>query len=272
MAELCQLQLACGIHGLVVLGGTGEYVALSSRERREAVQTVLQAVRGQVPVVVGVLEPGLEDAREAAQEAADMGADAVMVVTPYYVAPAQAGIEAYYTELCRRVRIPIVLYNIPYRTGTSLEPGTAAAIGRKCPAVIGIKECVPDAARALATLEMVGPIMNVMVGEEHLAVDLLAAGAHGLILASSNLIPGLWLRVYELIRAGRIVEAKKQLDRADPLLKLLFSESNPGPLKTALRQAGLPSGTVRLPLLESTVLGEAVQSARARMLPEDGYR
>ncbi len=249
LRALVQFQLQHAISGLVVLGGTGEYLALSPAERVRAIGIVAGEVQGRVPLIVGALEPGLGASIDLAQAAQAAGANAVMAMTPYYVNPTQAGIVAFYQALAAAVPLPLVLYNIPYRTGVNMLPETVEKIVDLVPSVVGIKECSPNLSQVTDLFLRVGRRIAVLSGEEFYAVTEFIFGIEGAILATANLIPDFWLQVYAKIGQGDIAGALAQYYRYFPLLQALFRETNPGPLKVAMGLAGLPAGEIGVPLL-----------------------
>lgn len=254
-----------GVSGIVVLGGTGEYTALSAPERERAVATVVEHVAHRIPVIVGVLSPGFGDAIHMAEVAERCGANAVMMVTPYYVHFSADGMVEYFRTVAKSVDLPLILYNIPYRTGVNLTPEALFRLAEVCPSIVGIKECSSDLGQVSQLIASLGDRLSILCGEEYLTLPELVLGAGGAVLASANLIPSEWVRIYHCVQAGRTAEAQTIYFRLLPLLRLLFSETNPGPLKEALTLLGIPSGPVALPLQRpglrvreqlATVLGE----------------
>jgi len=239
-----------GCTGLVVLGGTGEYTALAAYERERAVTLALEHNQGRVPVVVGVVAPGLEDAREMARFAERSGADYVMPVTPYYVSPTQDGIAAWYHEFAAATTLPVILYNIPSRTKVNLLPETVVRLADDIDHVVGIKECNTSLLQFSELIQLVGERLAVLSGEDHYALPELLAGAKGAILASANTVPGHWARLFNAVEAGDIAEARRINLALTPFLNAIFSECNPGPLKASMRELGFAVGPVAKPLLD----------------------
>lgn len=240
-----------GSKGVVVLGGTGEYCALSENQRADAVTAAIESSKGKVPVVVGILSPGLEDSISMGIESKKMGADAVMLVTPYYVVAKQEGIKEYFLRFMEKVDLPLILYNIPYRTMVNMLPQTVSDLIKEAPGrVIGIKECVPNVNQAFELMNLVGDSISVLCGEEPLFVTETGYGAKGAILATSNLFPEIWVAMFEYLKNGNFEKAKTIHRKMIPSLKLLFAETNPGPLKAALKYKGLDCGPSLLPLTE----------------------
>ncbi|MCC6313116.1 MAG: 4-hydroxy-tetrahydrodipicolinate synthase [Thermomicrobiales bacterium] len=242
--------LAGGCTGVVVLGGTGEYTALSFAERERAVAAAAEHVDGRAPVTVGIVAPGLGDAREMARLAARRGADYVMPITPYYARGGQEGVFGWYMALAETSELPIVLYNIPSRTGVNLEPATVGRLADASPRFVGIKECNTDLGNFSTLVEAVGDRLCILSGEDYYAVPELALGAHGALLASSNVVPRQWMEIFHAVRTGDVAAATAGYRAIFPLVRAIFAEMNPGPLKAAMRLMGLPVGPVALPLTE----------------------
>lgn len=239
-----------GVHGLVALGGTGEYVALRSDERRRVLEVAQEQSGRRVPVLAGILAPGLAEAQAEARMAEACGADGVMAITPYYVTPSQEGLYDSFRALAEATDLPLVLYNIPYRTGVNLLPETVARLAEVVPHLVGIKECTPNLGQAAELIRLVSGRLTVLSGEEYLTLGEWLLGAQGAVLASANLVPHLWCGIWQHWEEGNVAAARRAYLGILPLLQGIFAECNPGPLKTAMGMAGLPAGPVRLPLKE----------------------
>lgn len=240
--------------GLVALGGTGEYCALTNEQRIDAVKMTISANRGRVPVVAGIIGPGLPEAIEMGNRCKELGADAIMVVTPYYVVANQEGIFEYYRQVMKNVNLPLILYNIPYRTGVNMLPETVEKLldADKTGQVVAMKECCTNMGQVLELLSKVKDRVSVLTGEEFLFFQEVSCGATGAILATSNLFPGIWADLFDLIKSGDLKRASEIVLRLTPVLRLVFAESNPGPLKEAMKVIGIDSGDPMLPLLRTT--------------------
>ncbi|MDD4757112.1 MAG: 4-hydroxy-tetrahydrodipicolinate synthase [Prolixibacteraceae bacterium] len=238
--------------GLVALGGTGEYCALTDEQRIDTIKMTISANKGRVPVVAGIIGPGLPEAISMGNKCEELGVDAIMVVTPYYVVANQQGIYEYYMEIMKNVDLPLVLYNIPYRTGVNMLPETVERLldNDKKGQIVGMKECCPNMGQVLELLSKVKERTSVLTGEEFLFFQEVSCGAKGGILATSNLLPGLWADLFDLIAAGELEKASEVVIKVTPLLRLIFSESNPGPLKEAMRMIDIDCGDPLLPLVK----------------------
>lgn len=239
-----------GCSGLVALGGTGEYCALTGEQRINMLKSTIEANKNRVPVIAGVIGPGLPEAIEMGKKCKEIGADAVMVVTPYYVVPSQEGIIDFYLRFMQEVDIPLVLYNIPYRTNVNLLPETVISLldKDKKNQVVGIKECTPNLTQASRLQFLVENRISFICGEEGLFFSEIGNGAHAAILATSNLVPQVWNALYSRIKSNDVAGASRINLRLSPLLKRVFSETNPGPLKEAMKVIGLDCGDALPPL------------------------
>lgn len=241
-------QIENGITGIVMMGGTGEYVALSKAQRIRNVEVAVKAANKRVPVVAAVLEPGFGDAVEACLAFEKAGADGLLVLAPYYVSPSQDGILDYFQRIDKVVNTPILIYNIPYRTGVNVLPETVEKIVDTCSHVVGIKECSPDLGQNIDLIRRVGDRISVLSGEEFLAVSVLTYGACGGIIATTNVVPDIWVKLFTLVKNGNIPEAHTLLMDWLPVFKALFKEPNPGPIKYAMNLLNLNGGNPCTPL------------------------
>lgn len=256
-------QLAAGITGIVPVGGTGEFISLTEGQRLAMVEATVEAVGGEVPVVAGVIHPGLQDTIKAAQDYLRAGADSVMVVTPYYYRPTQQGIVDYFRRVNDAIDGDIVLYEIPYRTGVSLEPETVQAIVEKT-RTVAMKACNPDLNQQVRVVQAVGNQISILTGEEGVFPVHIAMGAVGGMLAGSNVLPRAWVRIFELAISGDKDAARQLHQRILPATDAFYSEPNPGPLKAALKILGLDNGAVVEPMLPAS---DACIERLRRVLP-----
>jgi 4-hydroxy-tetrahydrodipicolinate synthase len=246
-AELVQYCINHGVTGLVPTGGTGEYPGLTPGERARMVEATVEAASGRVPVVAGVLTTGFREAVAAGRDALAVGADGVMLLTPFYTIGTPAGIRDYYKAYRNAVDLPLMLYEIPRRTNVALSAETIAKIVDDG-SIIGMKACNPDFDQFIRVMQAVGDKIAVLSGEENLFPAHAALGAPGGVLATSNLIPEVWVQLFDLFRKGDITGAMQRHAEIFPLLDVIFSEPNPGPLKAALAIRGMPVGGVIPPL------------------------
>lgn len=247
MERLVTRMFAGGAHGVVPLGGTGEYTAMGPAERRTAVECAARAAEGKGPVVAGVLSPGYAEAVATGLDFKAAGADAIMLLTPFYAIGDQPGLAAYIRRFREAVDLPLVLYEIPARTNVSLAPETIAALAEDGTA-IGIKFSNYDVPRFSRVAGMVSDDFAMMSGEEPLVATHIQLGARGAVLATANLFPRYWSHLFELASKDPAAAIKHQLG-FQPLLDAVFAEANPGPLKRAMAMIGQPVGAARLPLV-----------------------
>lgn len=247
--DLIEFQLRSGSHGLGVTGTTGEPSSLSYDEREFMVAHALERTRGRVPLVAGTGSANFDETLRLTRFAADRGADAVLVITPYYVRPNQNNLHAYFKAVADAVPgTPVILYNIPGRTAVQVEPATIGRLRRDAPNVVGVKHSVKDLDVVSQTFVQAGRDFLVYCGMETLTFPMLALGGAGHISATGMIAPREIAELYDLAAAGRWDEARDLHYRMLELNDILFVEVNPVPLKTALAIMGLCEREWRLPL------------------------
>ncbi len=261
--RLVERQIAAGIHGLVPVGTTGETATLSHEEHRRVVEICVHVASRRVPVIAGAGSNATDEAIELVRHAKAVGADAALVVTPYYNRPSQAGLFAHYEAIVGAVDFPVVVYNVPGRTGSDIANDTLARLSR-LPNVVGVKDATGDIGRvSLMRLECVEGF-GLLSGDDPSALGYAAQGGHGVISVTSNVAPELCARQMEAALAGRFDEALTYQDRLIRLHKALFADASPSPAKFALAALGLCQETVRLPLTPCSEAARAqVQAAVA---------
>lgn len=268
LAELVDHLIDNGATGLVPVGGTGEYTALSPEDRVRVVAATVDAARGRVPVVPGVLSPGYDEALSHGKQFVDVGAAGLLLVTPFYVMPTEPGLRAYFRQYREAVGVPLLLYDIPARTRYATPPATVAAMGIEDGSIIGMKACNPDLAVFAQTVQAAKSHVAVMSGDDLLYVHHVLLGATGGILTSAGLLPKAWHHVHALASSGEVRAALSEHGRLAPLLDALFSEANPGPAKATFGLIGKTVGQVRLPLVPPAPatlarIGEALKTLPA---------
>lgn len=245
--RLLDAQLAAGSSAVVVGGSTGEAAALEQGEYRSLLAFTVHRVAGRIPVLAGTGHSSTARTIATTRLAADVGADAALVVTPPYVRPTPAGLVAHYTAVAEEGGLPVVLYNVPPRTGCDMQPETVAQLAGH-PRIIGIKEAVADAGRLQALLALRGDGFAVLGGDDATAARAMLAGAAGAVTVAGNVVPAAFARLAALARAGDEPGAAALDARLAPLFAFLSCEPNPIPVKALLNRAGIGTG-VRLPLL-----------------------
>lgn len=248
LVKLINYQIENKVSSLLVLGGTGEYTQLTFEERINAVNITVKAVNGRIPVVAGVLEPGIGEAIKFGKVCKAAGVDALLVLTPFYVIPTQQGIIDFYKKFDHEVDMKYLVYNIPYRTSVNILPETMEKLVNESQNLIGMKECSPSLAQSIESVHRLGDKISVLSGEEFLAPSLMLLGAKGGILATSCLVPNVWVSIYNAAISKNVDELSKLIKDYFPLFKLIFKEINPGPLKYAMERIGLEVGELSIPL------------------------
>jgi 4-hydroxy-tetrahydrodipicolinate synthase len=238
-----------GIDGVLPLGGTGEYGALARAERIRMVELCAKAMAGKGPVIAGVLDTGYHDALQAAREFAAAGADAVLVLTPYYTNPTQAGVRDYFRRYADNAPVPILIYEIPYRTRIAVEPAVMHELSRH-ERIIGMKACNLDMYHFLQVVAGVDPSFAVLSGEDSLFPLHVAAGARGGIIVTANLLPRAWRRIFDLAKQGRTSDALALHRQLIPLMNMAFAETNPGPMKAVMDLIGVDAPEMLAPLVQ----------------------
>jgi len=247
LEQLVRWQVECGIHGLVPCGTTGEGATLGDDEHLEVLATVVRAAAGRVPVVAGVGSNDTGKTVAAARRAAEAGADALLVVTPYYNKPNRSGMLEHYRTVTAAVRLPVVVYNVPGRTGQNLGAALILELAR-IPGIVGVKEASGNLEQISAVLEERPAGFTVLSGDDALALPTVALGAEGVVSVVSNEAPGEMARLIDATRAGDLERAREMHYRLLPLMRANFVETNPVPVKVALEILGRCSARVRLPL------------------------
>jgi len=260
--KLIAYLLQQGIDGLVPLGGTGEYGSLARAERVKMAKTCVDAVAGRVPVVPGVLDPGFHDALEVGKAFADVGVDALMLLTPYYTNPTQAGVRDYFLRYADASPLPILIYEIPYRTRVAINPEILHELSRH-ERIIGMKACNTDMYHFLRVVAGVDESFAVLSGEDSLFPLHLAAGAKGGIVVTASLLPKAWRHIHDLAVAGKTTEALMAHRLLMPLMDMAFAETNPGPIKSVMDLIGVDAPRMLDPLVSPA--GELQTRLRAEL-------
>jgi 4-hydroxy-tetrahydrodipicolinate synthase len=248
LARLVEWQIASGVDGLVAVGTTGEGTTLTMAEHVEVVAQVVRVARGRVPVMAGAGSNSTAEALELSAALARTGVHALLHVTPYYNRPTQEGLFRHFAAIAEASALPIVLYNVPGRTGCDLLPETVERLA-VMPTIVAIKEATGSLARASELIARLGDRCGVLAGDDATAFPLYAVGARGVISVVSNLAPREMTAMWHLARDGQWDKARALHYRLRELNHLLFVEPNPVPAKAALALLGRCSGEVRLPLV-----------------------
>lgn len=245
--KLVERQIAAGVHGLVPVGTTGETSTLSHDEHRRVVELCVKTAAGRVPIIAGAGSNATDEAIELARHAKTIGADAALMVTPYYNRPSQEGLFRHYEAVANAVQIPVVVYNVPGRTGSDLANDTLVRLS-KLPNIIGIKDATGDLTRISHQRITCGEDWVLLSGDDPTALGYVAHGGHGCISVTSNVAPDAMATFFNAALAGDYETARYWQDRLIRLHKALFLDSSPAPAKFGLSELGLCSEDVRLPL------------------------
>jgi 4-hydroxy-tetrahydrodipicolinate synthase len=250
LTGLVEWQIESGIDGLVPCGSTGEAATLSHGEHTRVVRHVVEVVAGRVPVIAGTGSNSTAEALALTQEAREAGADGALLISPYYNKPTQEGIYLHYRHIAEQTGLPLVIYNIPGRTSSRIEPETTARLSR-VPGVAGLKEAGGDLGKTSQTLARSAPGFAVLSGDDSLTLPMLALGARGVISTTSNAAPREMAAITRAWLRGEPERARELHYQLLPVMDALFLETNPIPVKTALALLGrIPGATLRLPLTE----------------------
>lgn len=246
LRRLVQRQIEGGIHFLVPCGTTGENPTLTRKEHLRVIEITLEEASGKVPVLAGAGGNDTRSVVELAKEVEALGPDGLLVVTPYYNKPTPDGLFAHYREVARATRLPIVVYNVPGRTGVNVTPSTLARLAR-IDRVIAVKEASGDISQMAQIFQVVPDDFVVLSGDDGVTLPLFALGGAGVISVASNEVPYAMSRLASLCMEWDYPAAQKMHRRIHPLMEINFIESNPGPVKAALAMMGLIEPAYRLP-------------------------
>ena len=247
--RLVSQQIESGIDALVVCGTTGECATLSRKEHLQIIAAAVEEGAGRVPIIAGTGSNDTAFSVQTSKEAAAIGADALLSVTPYYNKTTQEGLFRHFTHIAEQAQLPMIVYNVPSRTGMDLSVETCVRLAAH-PLMAGIKEASGDMAKAARIIAECGEALPLYSGNDDLTLPVLAAGGKGVISVLSNLIPGEVSALCKTALAGDFAACREKYLSGLSLIKLLFDEVNPIPVKAAMAMMGLPSGPCRLPLVE----------------------
>ena len=250
LEELIEFQIENGTDCIVIAGTTGESSTLSMEEHKKVIEAAIAFTKGRIPVVAGTGSNCTATAVQLSQEAEEAGADGLLIVTPYYNKATQGGLIRHYTTIARSVKTPIIMYNVPSRTGCNILPETAATLFKNETNIVGLKEATGSLAQASKTMDLTDGKLDLYSGEDGLVVPLMSIGAIGVISVWSNVAPK---DVHDMCMSYLNGDTKKALEiqmKGLPLVDALFSEVNPIPVKKALNLMGMEVGPLRLPLTE----------------------
>ena len=245
LVKLVRRQIEAGIEGLVPVGTTGESPTLSFKEHERVIEIVVEAADHKVPVIAGTGSNSTDEAISLTRFAKKAGAEGALLVTPYYNKPTQEGMYRHFEAIAKKADIPIILYNIPGRTGVTLTPETVARLS-KIPTIVAVKESTGSMDQASHTASLCD--ITILSGDDSLTLPLLALGAKGVISVIANVLPAEVAALVGAFFAGNLDQARRLHYKMFPLCRALFIETNPIPVKKAVSLLGLCAGNLRLPL------------------------
>ena len=250
LEELINIQIAEGTDAIIIAGTTGESSTLTMEEHKDVIKAAVEFTKGRIPVVAGTGSNCTRTAIHLSQEAEEPGVDGLLIVTPYYNKATQQGLISHYSQIADSTKCPIIMYNVPGRTGCNLLPETVAELFKTKDNIVGLKEATGNMAQASKTMYLTDGKLDMYSGEDGLVLPLLSIGALGVISVWSNVAPA---KVHQLCQSyfdGDLKTAQKLQREAIPLVDALFSEVNPIPVKTAMNLMGLQVGPLRSPMCE----------------------
>ncbi|MCP4756465.1 MAG: 4-hydroxy-tetrahydrodipicolinate synthase [Proteobacteria bacterium] len=248
MRKLIDFQIENGVDGIVPCGTTGESPTLSHQEHDRVVKLAVEQVNGRIPVIAGTGSNSTAEAVQLSQHAMKAGADAVLLVNPYYNKPTQQGLFLHFREIANAIDIPCVLYNIKGRTAVNLETKTLVRLSEECSNIVAVKEASGDLEQMKDVIARTGDGFSVLSGDDNMTLDLIEAGGNGIVSVASNLIPGKMKEMVHTALDGDLPEARRMEADLNDFFSTLFVETNPIPIKTAMAMAGYCLEVFRLPI------------------------
>ncbi|MEM0142608.1 MAG: 4-hydroxy-tetrahydrodipicolinate synthase [Candidatus Parvarchaeum sp.] len=246
-----KFQIENGVTGIVPLGTTGESPTITENEFKDIVSTSVEVVQNKVPVIVGTGSNSTEKTVLTTKKAEELGADAALIITPYYNKPTQEGIYRHFEKISNNTELPIIIYNIASRTGVNIETKTMIRLSN-LRNVVGVKEASGNINQIADVIKQLPNDFIVISGDDSMTLPLISLGGHGVISVASNILPRMTSDMVKLALEGEISKARKLNAYMIPIFRDLFIETNPIPVKTAMRMLGMPSGGFRLPLCDMT--------------------
>lgn len=248
--EILEDQIAGGTDCIVICGTTGESATLTEEEHLETIRFTIDKVNHRIPVIAGTGSNSTATAVQMSEEAAQVGADGILLVTPYYNKATQKGLIGHYTTVANAAKVPAVLYNVPSRTGCSMSADTIAHLVKNVEYIVGVKEASGNISHVAETIEKCDGKIDIYSGNDDQIVPILSLGGKGVISVLSNIAPRETHDIVELFMNGKIEESRRLQLKALPLVRALFSEVNPIPVKAAMNLMGMEVGPLRMPLTE----------------------
>ena len=269
LEEIINWQIEEGTDSIIIAGTTGEASTLTMEEHRQVIKAAVDFTKHRVPVIAGTGSNCTRTAIQLSQEAEEDGADGLLIVTPYYNKATQAGLIKHYSQIADSTKLPIIMYNVPGRTGCNLLPDTVATLFKTKENIVGLKEATGNMAQASQTMYLTDGKLDMYSGEDGLVLPMLAIGGLGVISVWSNVAPK---KVHDLCESfwnGDMETAMRLQREALPLVDALFSEVNPIPVKAAMNAMGLEVGPLRAPLCE---MGDANKAKMIQVMKDYGIK
>ncbi len=262
LEEILEFQIKGGTNSIIICGTTGEASTLSEKEHMDAIRFTCDKVNGRIPVIAGTGSNSTQTAIQLSTEAVDAGADALLVVTPYYNKATQSGLKGHFTAIAEAAKLPVILYNIPGRTGVKIEAETVVDLWKSVDNIVAVKDATGDLAETVKVLSMSDGGVDVYSGNDDITVPIMSVGGKGVISVLSNILPK---ETHDMVKAcldGDFATGAKAQLKYYHLIKALFCEVNPIPVKKAMNIMGMEVGPLRLPLTE-------MEKSHADMLREE---
>jgi 4-hydroxy-tetrahydrodipicolinate synthase len=250
LEEILEEQIAGGTDAIIICGTTGESATLSHPEHLDVIRYTCEVVKHRIPVIAGTGSNSTAEAIHLSTGAEKVGADGLLLVTPYYNKATQGGLTAHYTKIAESVKIPIILYNVPSRTGVNMQPETIVGLCKNVPNIVGVKEASGNFSAIAQIMNLADGCLDLYSGNDDQIVPMLALGAKGVISVLSNVAPRQTHEICGYFFKGDVAKSAQMQLEAIPLINALFSEVNPIPVKAALNLMGREVGPLRLPLTE----------------------
>ncbi|MBR4027822.1 MAG: 4-hydroxy-tetrahydrodipicolinate synthase [Lachnospiraceae bacterium] len=269
LEEIINYQIDNGTDAIIITGTTGEASTLSMEEHMDVIKAAVDFTKHRIPVVAGTGSNCTKTAIQLSQEAEQAGADGLLVVTPYYNKATQTGLIKHYSQIAQGTKLPIIMYNVPGRTGCNLLPETVATLYKMEENIVGLKEATGNMAQASKTLYLTDGKLDMYSGEDGLVLPLMSIGAIGVISVWSNVAPKQVHDLCDSFFKGDLETARKLQKEALPLVDALFSEVNPIPVKAAMNLMGMEVGSLRAPLCE---MGDENKAKLIQVMKEYGLK
>ncbi|MEA5000825.1 MAG: 4-hydroxy-tetrahydrodipicolinate synthase [Endomicrobiaceae bacterium] len=245
--KLIEMQYKAGITGIVPCGTTGESATLSHQEHDEVIESAVKFAKGRIKVFAGTGSNSTVEAIRLSKHAEEVGCDGVLLVSPYYNKPTQQGLYLHYKEIANSIKIPVILYNIQGRTSVNIEPKTIARLTKDCKNIVAVKEA-SGSLDQMSQIKILSPEIYLLSGDDSLTLPVMSIGGCGVISVLSNILPEEVADLVNTVLKGDLKKASEMHYKLFPLVKAMFMETNPIPVKAAMEMMGLCSGDLRLPM------------------------